>query len=73
MTTSPEMIDWSPRDYYRQTGIRTNFIELASPWENPFVEYFKSRVRDELSNVEEFATPLKAKVIVEAWRIEYNT
>jgi putative transposase len=30
-------------------------------------------VRDELLNVEEFATLLEAKVVVEAWRVEYNT
>ena len=67
---------WSPgalRDYCHLAGTRTSFIEPGSPWENPFVESFNSRVRDELFNVEEFATLLEAQVVVEAWRIEYNT
>jgi transposase InsO family protein len=44
-----------------------------SPWENPFVESFNGRVRDELLNVEEFGSLLEAQVIVESWRTEYNT
>ncbi len=43
------------------------------PWENPFVEIFNGRVRDELLNIEEFATLLEAQVVVEAWRVEYDT
>lgn len=30
-------------------------------------------MRDELLNVEEFATLLEAQVVVQGWRIEYNT
>jgi len=45
----------------------------GSPWENPFVESFNGRARDELLNIEEFATLTEARVIVEAWRMEYNT
>jgi putative transposase len=73
MDNGPEMIAWALRDYCRLTGTRTSFIEPGSPWENPFVESFNNRVRDELLNVEEFATLLEAQVLVEAWRTEYNT
>jgi len=31
------------------------FIEPGCPWQNPFVESFHSRVRDELLNGEQFA------------------
>ncbi len=73
MDNGPEMIAWALRDYCRLAGTRTSFIEPGSPWENPFVESFNSRARDELFNVEEFATLLEARVVVEAWRIEFNT
>jgi len=73
MDNGPEMIAWALRAYCRLTSTRTVFIEPGSPWENPFVESFNSRVRDELFNIEEFATLLEAQVVVEAWRIEYNT
>ncbi len=73
MDNGPEMIAWALRDYCRMAGTRTTFIEPGSPWENPFVEWFNSRVRDELFNVEEFDTLLEAQIVAEAWRIEYNT
>ena len=69
MDNGPEMIAWALRDYCRLAGTRTSFIEPGSPWENPFVESFNSRVRDELfttEETEEFATLLEAQVVVEA-------
>lgn len=69
----PELVAWALRDWCRLAGTATNYIEPGSPWENPFVESFNGRVRDELLNVEEFATLLEAQVVVEAWRTEYNT
>ena len=38
-----------------------------------FVESFNGRARDELLNVEEFGSLAEAQVLVEAWRMEYNT
>lgn len=73
MGNGPEVIAWALRDWCRLAGTATEYIEPGSPWENPFVESFNVRARDELLNIEEFATLLKAQVVVEAWRIEYNT
>jgi putative transposase len=42
-------------------------------WQNPYVESFGSRLRDELLAVEAFSSLLEAQVLVEDWRIEYNT
>ncbi len=69
----PEMIAWTLRDYCRLAGTETAYIEPGSPWENPFVESFNGRLRDELLNIEEFACITEAKVIIEDWRIQYNT
>ncbi len=69
----PEMIAWTLRDYCRLAGTTTAYIEPGSPWENPFVESFNGRLRDELLNIEEFACLTEAKVIIEDWRIHYNT
>ena len=73
MDNGPELIVWALRDWCRFTSTQTVYIEPGSPWENPFVESFNSRSRDELLNVEEFATLREARVVVEAWRIQYNT
>ena len=42
----------------------TAFIEPGSPWQNPFVESFHSRVRDELLDVEEFSCLAEARVVI---------
>ena len=73
MDNGPELIAWALRDWCRMSRIGISYIEPGSPWENAYVESFNGRVRDELLNIEEFGTVLEAEVVVEAWRIEYNT
>jgi putative transposase len=73
MDNGPELIAGALRDWCRLAGTTTTYIEPGSPWQNPFVESFNGRVRDELLNLEEFATLLEARALVQAWRIEYNT
>ncbi len=73
MDNGPELIAWALRDWCRMSGTATAYIEPGSPWENPFVESFNGRARDELLNIEEFASVLEATVVIEAWRQEYNT
>jgi putative transposase len=69
----PELTANALRDWCRFTGSGTSYIEPGSPWQNPYVESFGSRLRDELLAVEAFNTLLEARVLVEDWRIEYNT
>jgi transposase InsO family protein len=73
MDNGPELIAWALRDWCRLHHTTTSYIEPGSPWQNPFVESFNGRCRDELLNIEEFGTLLEAQVVIEAWRIEYNT
>ena len=72
-TTDPSSSPNALRDWCRFSRIGISYIEPGSPWENPYVESFNGRVRDELLNIEEFGSLLEAQVVVEAWRIEYNT
>jgi putative transposase len=69
----PELTANALRDWCRFTGAGTSYIEPGSPWQNPYVESFGGRLRDELLAVEAFNTLLEARVLVEDWRIEYNT
>jgi putative transposase len=73
MDNGPELIAWTVRDWCRLTGTDTVYIEPGSPWENPWIESFNGRVRDELLNITEFGSLTEAQVIVEDWRNEYNT
>ena len=69
----PELTANALRDWCRFTGAGTSYIEPGAPWQNPYVESFGSRLRDELLTVEAFSSLLEAQVLVEDWRIEYNT
>lgn len=68
----PEMTSNALRDWCRFSRTGAAFIEPGSPWENPFVESFNSRVRDELLSVEIFTCLAEAKVMVEDFRQDYN-
>jgi putative transposase len=69
----PELTANALRDWCRFNRAGTSYIEPGSPWQNPYVESFGGRLRDELLAVEAFNTLLEAQVLVEDWRIEYNT
>ena len=61
------------RQWLKRLGVRTLFIEPGSPWENGYNESFNGKLRDELLNRELFYTLKEAKVLIEKWRLEYNT
>jgi putative transposase len=69
----PELTANALRDWCRFNHAGTSYIEPGSPWQNPYVESFGSRLRDELLAIETFSSLLEAQVLVEDWRIEYNT
>jgi putative transposase len=73
MDNGPELTANALRDWCRFNQAGTSYIEPGSPWQNPYVESFGSRLRDELLAVEAFTSLLEAQVLVEDWRIEYNT
>ena len=69
----PELTAHALRDWCRFSGVETSYIEPGAPWENPFVESFCGTIRFELLSVELFGSLLEAKVMIEDWRIQYNT
>jgi putative transposase len=69
----PELIAWALQDWCRTSGTATSYIEPGSPWENPFVESYNARMRDELLAITEFCNLTEAHVLIEDWRIGYNT
>ena len=53
--------------------MKTLFIKPGSPWENSYIESLNGgKLRDELLNLEIFATLEEARVLIEQWRREYN-
>ncbi len=61
------------RKWLDSLGVKTLYIEPASPWENGYLEPFNGKLRDELLNVEILDTLREAQVLVERWRRHYNT
>ena len=68
----PELTANALRDWCRFSGAGSAYIEPGSPWQNPYVESFAARVRDELLAVELFSSLCEAQVMVADWREDYN-
>ena len=69
----PEFTAKVVRKWLERMGVRTLFVEPGSPWENGYVESFNGKLADELLEREVFDTLHEAKVLIERWRILYNT
>ena len=68
----PELTAAVLREWCGRGEIGTVYIEPGSPWQNPYVESFNSRLRDELLNTEVFTCLEEARVLTADWRIDYN-
>jgi len=69
----PELTAHLVRNWLAALEVGTLFIEPGSPWENGYVESFNGKLRDELLAREIFHTLHEAQVLIERWRVEYNT
>ncbi len=67
-----EFVATRVKEWLKQKGVETLYIEPGSPWQNAFGESFNGRLRDECLNVEWFKNLREATVIVETWRRHYN-
>ena len=69
----PEFVAHAVADWCRYNHTDSVFIDPASPWQNAWIESFNGRLRDELLNGRHWDSLLEARVIIEDWRIDYNT
>ncbi len=69
----PEFVSVAVADWCAETGVNSVFIDPGSPWQNAWIESFNGRLRDELLNGWQFDSMLEAQVLIEDWRIDYNT
>lgn len=67
-----EMTCNSVEDWCRFGPTGIIFIDPGSPWQNPFIESFNGKHRDEILAVEQFHTLAEAKIIVESYRQDYG-
>jgi putative transposase len=64
--TSGAVLRWATR------RIAWHYIEPGKPVQNAFIESFNSKLRDECLNEYVFTSLAEARVIIEAWRQDYN-
>ena len=60
----PEFTANALRGWCGFTHTNSSCIESGSPWQNPWVESYGSRMRDELLSIEQFDSLLEAQVLV---------
>jgi putative transposase len=66
--TSKALDAWAHRH-----GVKSAFSRPGTPTDNPFIEAFKARFREECLNRHWFAAVEEACFTIQAWRVEYNT
>lgn len=69
----PEFVATILRDWLKAIGTKTAYIEPGSPWQNGYCESFNGKFRDQFLDGELFYSLNEARVLIEQWRIHYNT
>ena len=69
----PEFAATAVRKWLEKLEVKPTYIEPASPWENGYNESFNGKFRDEILDRELFDTLYEAQVLIERWRVHYNT
>jgi len=59
--------------WLQQNKVGPAFIPPGQPWKNGFIESFHDKFRDECLRREWFQSLLDAHVVIEDWRLHYNT
>ena len=66
--TSMAILRWS-----QEQLIEWHYIAPGKPQQNAFIESFNGRLRDELLNETVFSSLAEARIMLAAWRQDYNT
>ena len=66
--TSMAILRWSQERF-----VEWHYIAPGKPQQNAFVESFNGKLRDELLNETVFLSLAEARIILAAWRHDYNT
>jgi len=66
--TSTAILRWS-----QERGVAWHYIAPGKPQQNAFSESFNGRLRDECLNETLFTSLRHARMLLSAWRLDYNT
>lgn len=68
----PEFVAEAIKEHLKAREVETRYIEPGAPWQNPYIESFNGKLRDELLERELFWGVIEAQVLAETWRRHYN-
>jgi putative transposase len=69
----PEFVSKALLEWVTKESLELALIEPGKPWQNGTNESFNGKFRDECLSAEWFRNRLEAKVVIEDWRVQYNT
>jgi putative transposase len=69
----PEFTSLALDAWAHARGVKLAFIQPGKPTQNAYIESFNGRFRDECLNDHWFLTLYEARVLIEAWRKDYNS
>lgn len=68
----PEFTGKALDQWAYRNGVQLKLIEAGKPTQNAYIESFNGKFRDECLNEHWFTTLAEARVLVSAWRRDYN-
>jgi len=68
----PECISRALDAWAYERGVKLHFITPGKPTENPYIESFNDKYREECLNDHSFFTVPHARILIEEWRVIYN-
>lgn len=69
----PEFTPKALDEWAHRRGVKLQFSRPATPTDNPYIESFNGRLREECLNQHWFESLEEVRGILEKWRMEYNT
>jgi len=72
MDNGPEFIAQVTRDWCREAGTDTAYVDPGSPWQNGRCESFNGKLRDELLDLEVFDSMWEVRTVLQDRRHAYN-
>ena len=69
----PELVAKKLRQWLKEKGVGTHYIDPGSPWQNAYVESFNGVFRDGCLDRWIFTSVREAKQVIRQWLDEYNT
>ena len=73
MYYGPEFVSVALLKWVTEQGMECALIDPGKPWQNGTTESFNGKFRDECLAMEWFRNRIEAKVVIEDWRVHYNT